>query len=255
MHRKTLPCAVLMALVAAAAAQPAAALPPLRAEVVDDATLGAVSGKFYGANLLVGLRIDLVSTLSSAQSGSNASAGGSLLVRNTGQGFEVQVDSRSSANVGSTPPALGAPPGLATGAEGLQIGGIGQVSQIAGDGNRLDNLTTIRFVPESTVNAADTAHFNGQTTSQASAGPMTAHITFTGGGVQLGLTGAGASLAQQLQTAGGSGQLLQLGQIAGNGMVGRNQLQLQLLTREMTTQTLHQLGVQQALAGLGGLGR
>lgn len=251
MNRYTLPRALFMALVAVAVAPAAAALPPLRVEIVDDATLGTLSGKFFGANLLVGLRIDLVSSLSTPQNGS-ASATGSLYVTRAGNGFDVQVDSRSSATAGAAP-ALANPLASATGAEGLQINGIGQVSQVAGDGNRMTNLTTISFVPASAVGAAAATQFNGQTHSSASAGAMTARVTFLAGGLQLALTGAGAALAQQLHTTGANGQVLQTGQIAGNGMVGSNQLQLQLMTSPMSAQEMHRLGVEQALSGLNGL--
>lgn len=253
MNRHTLPRALFTALVAgAAAAQPAVALPPLRAELVDELTLSQVSGKYFGSNMLVGLRVDVTSTLHTPQQGS-ASATASLSIQRVGNGFDVLVDSRSAASAG----APNAPPGdhlAAHGADGLQVNGIGQVSQIAGDGNRMSNVTTIRFLPDAGFNS-DASHFNGQTSSTASAGAMTAHVTFLDGGVRLGLGGPGATLAQQFRAGGGNGQILQMGQIAGNGVIGNNQLQLQVLTSAMSTQVQHQLGIQQALAGLSALGR
>lgn len=249
MNRNTLPRALFMALVAVAAAPPAAALPPVRVEVVDDAILGTLNGKYFGANLLVGLRIDLVSSLSTAQGGT-ANATGSLQMIRVGNGFDVRVDSRSSATEGTAATAL--PHGSAVGAQGLQVDGIGQVSQIAGDGNRMTNLTTISFMP---ATAGGAGQFNGATSSSASAGGMTAQVTFLDRGLQLALSGPGAALTQQLHASGANGQVLQSGQIAGNGMVGFNQLQLQLMTSPMSNGELHQLGVRQALAGLDGLGR
>ncbi|GAB2628463.1 hypothetical protein GCM10027191_27030 [Novilysobacter erysipheiresistens] len=249
MNRNTLPRALFMALVAVAAAPPAAALPPVRVEIVDDATLGTLNGKYFGANLLVGLRIDLVSSLSTAQGGT-ANATGSLQMIRVGNGFDVRVDSRSSATEGTA--ATGLPHGSAVGAQGLQVDGIGQVSQIAGDGNRMTNLTTISFMP---ATAGGAGQFNGATSSSASAGGMTAQVTFLDRGLQLALSGPGAGLTQQLHASGANGQVLQSGQIAGNGMVGFNQLQLQLMTSPMSNGELHQLGVRQALAGLDGLGR
>lgn len=253
MNRHTLPRALFSALVAgAAAAQPAVALPPLRADLVDELTLSQVSGKYFGANMLVGLRVDITSTLHTAQQGS-ASAAGALSIRRVGNGFEVLVDSRSGANAGAPSSTVGTNL-TATGADGLQINGIGQVSQIAGDGNRMANTTTIRFLSDS-GGGADAASFNGHTSSSSSAGAMTAHVTFLDGGVQLGLTAPGAMLAQQFRTGDGSGQVMQVGQIAGNGVIGSNQLQLQVLTSAMTTQVQHQFGIEQALAGLSALGR
>jgi hypothetical protein len=248
MNRKPLPRALFAGLVAAAAAQPAAALPPLHADLVDDADLSAMRGKFFGADLLVGLRIDLVSTLGT-QAGS-ATAAGSLVIRRVGNGFEVFVDTRSAATDAGATTGIGGLDG-ATGGENLHVDGIGQVTQIAGDGNSMSNLTLIKFVPGSSF---DVSGFNGQGSSSTAAGAMSAHISFVGGGVQLGLTGPGANLQQQFQRNGG-GQLLQLGQLAGNGMSGSNQLQLQVLGTPMSAQMLNQLGVQQALAGLAGIGR
>ena len=253
MNRHTLPRALFTVLVAgAAAAQTAVALPPLRADLVDELTLSQISGKYFGANLLVGLRVELTSTLHTAQQGS-ASASGSLDIRRVGNGFAVSIDSSShaSADVGDSTTAGGAL--TASGADALQVSGIGQVSQIAGDGNRLANVTTIRFAPA--LSTGGDAGANGHTGSRASAGAMTAQVTFLDGGVQMGVSGRGAQLAQRFHPQGGGGQLLQMGQIAGNGVVGSNQLQLQVLTGAMSASEQQQLGVQQALAGLIPLGR
>ena len=222
----------------------ARALPPLRAELVDDATLATQRGKYYGANLLVGLRIDLVSTL--AGPGGSASAAGSLYVRRVGNGYEVYVDSRALATAGGATLPGGE---LASGGETIVVDGIGQVAQIAGDDNRMTNLTRISIVPAGSVDASG---FNGQGASAAADGGMSARITFLDGGIQLGLSGTGAGLTQQLRDGGG---LMQVGQLAGNGIVGSNQLQLQVLGAAMPRALLNQFGIQQALAGMAGVGR
>lgn len=250
MNRHTLPRALFSALVAgAAAAQTAAALPPVRAEVVDDATLAGISGKYYGANMLVGLRIDVVSSLHAPGQG-QAQASGSLLIQRDGSGFTVQVDTRAQTEAGAEAPAAS---GLATGGEQLRVGGIGQISQIAGDRNALSNLTSIRFVSE----LAGAGEFNGASSSQASAGPMTAQIAFADGGLRLDLTGPGALLGQHVQPGrnGADGSLMQIGQLSGNGLHASNQLHLQLATQLMPSLWQGQLGVQQALSGLNGLAR
>lgn len=250
MNRHTLPRALFAVLVAGVAAvQSAAALPPLRAEPVDELTLSQVSGKYYGANMLVGLRLEITSTVHSAHGSANAS--GSLSIQRVGDGFEVQIDSRSGATAGAEVAGSGGGYASATGADGLQVNGIGQLSQIAGDDNRMANVTTIRFLPNADAGPSGGGGYNGQTSSSAGAGAMTARITFFDGGLQLGVSGPGATLAQQFRA--GGGQVLQTGQIAGNGVFGSNQLQLTLLTSAMSTQMQHQLGIQQALAGLGGL--
>lgn len=251
MNRHTLPRALFSALVAGvAAAQSAAALPPVRAEVVDDATLADISGKYFGANMLVGLRVDVVSTLHTAQNGA-AQASGSLLIRRNGSGFDVRVDTRTSAQADDG--QAGLPIGIVSGGDTLQVNGIGQISQIAGDGNRLSNLTAIRFTPD-----LDTSgEFNGRLSSATDAGQMVAQITFLDGGMQLDLTGPGAVLGQHFNqgAAGAAGRILQTGQISGNGIAGSNQVHLQMMTSLMPALWQQQLGVQQALAGLRGLTR
>lgn len=255
MNRHTLPRALFPALVAVvAAAQPAAALPPLRTELVDELTLSQISGKYFGANMLVGLRVDLVSTLHTPQQGS-ATAAGSLSIRRAGNGFEVLVDTRSGAAAGlHDAVSTGATGNSASGAGSVQVNGIGQISQIAGDGNAMANLTTISFERNG---AAASGNFNGHTSSQSSAGPLMARITFEDGGMQLGLRGPGANLSQQFNAGAGgdAGRISQVGQLAGQGLTGSNQLHLRLMTDVMPLQVQHQLGIQQALAGLCPLGR
>lgn len=250
MNRHTLPRALFSVLVAgAAAAQTAVALPPVRVEVVDEVTLAGISGKYLGANMLVGLRIDVVSSLHTAQQGTS-SATGSLLIHRNGAGFDVSVDTSARTEAGGAPAM---PTGTAVGGEILQINGIGQIGQIAGDGNSLSNLTSIRFVEDTAANGS----FNGALSSQASAGPMTAQVTFLDGGMQLDLTGPGARLGQSFNPGanGVDGRILQIGQIEGNGLTGSNQIHLQMMTSLMPSLWQQQLGVQQALAGLSGLPR
>ncbi|RDZ26586.1 hypothetical protein DX914_16505 [Lysobacter silvisoli] len=235
---------------AAAAAQPAAALPPLKAEIVDDSTLATLSGKFYGANMLVGLRIDLVSTMTLPDQ-SSASASGALSIRRVGNGFDVRVDTRADASAGSggyVPPDNTS----ASGGDSLRVNGIGQISQVAGDGNRLSNLTSISFVSDLGNGA-----FNGRSAAQASAGPVTAQVTFLDGGARMDINAPGALLSQRFNAGsnGADGRILQVAQIAGNDLVGANRMHLQLMTESMTQQMQQQLGIQQVLAGLRALPR
>ncbi|TZF87265.1 hypothetical protein [Cognatilysobacter lacus] len=257
MKRHSLPLVLFVALTAAAAAFPAVALPPsprdplwiepVRAEPVDDALLGTLTGKYFGADMLVGVRIDLVSHLASAGGGS-AAATGSLYIRREGSGFIVQVDSRTQATAGADGTASGN--ANATGGDAINVQGIGQVTQIAGDGNRMGNLAVIRVVGDLPAPQG----FNGATQSQAQDGPMTATIHFDGTGMQIGVAGIGANIGQNVTTgASASGSILQFGRIAGDGFVADNMLQLQMLTTAMPTLSLHQAGIQQALIAIAGL--
>lgn len=248
-----LPHVLVMALAAVAVAHPAAALPPstapepVRVELVGDAELAGLTGKFIGSNMLVGVRVDLVSTLATPQGG-RATAAGSLYIRRSGNGFIVAVDSHAGATAGEgEAPAI---TGIATGGERVTVNGIGQITQIAGDGNRMSNLAVVRFVDSMDRPSG----FNGQTGQQAEAGGLTARVSFTGGGVQLGLTAPGATIGQQALT-GGAGGVMQVGRIAGDGMVASNALHMQVLATAMPSLSLQQLGVQQALAAITGLRR
>jgi hypothetical protein len=251
MKNRSLPRAFLV-LVAAACAMPALALPssspppPVRVEVLDDATLDSQTGKFFGADMLVGVRIELVSMLTTAQ-GASASAAGTLYIRRTeGGGFDVQVDSRALAAAGvSTAPATG---NLATGGEQVRVDGIGQVTQIAGDGNRMSNVALVQLGTA----PASPSGFNGQSGAQASAGGLQAQVSFVGGGLQIGLVAPGATIGQQV-TTGASGRVMQIGQIAGDGFTASNALNLQMMTAAMPTSSLQQMGIQQALSAVSGL--
>ncbi|MGY4514648.1 hypothetical protein [Lysobacter sp. HA18] len=252
MNHRLLPHAVLMAFVAAASAGPAFALPPssapvapLRVALVDDATLGTLTGKYNNADMLVGVRIDLVSTLATAQGGT-ASAVGSLYIQRTDSGYNVQVDTHANAAAGSgdAPPSAN----VATGGEQIHVEGIGQITQIAGDGNRMGNLTVVQLG----TNPAAPSGFNGASSAQAQDGGLQAQISFVGGGIQLGLVAPGATIGQQV-TPGASGRITQIGQIAGDGFTASNALNLQMMTSAMPTSAVQQLGIQQALSAMSGL--
>lgn len=258
MNRHSLPRVLFMALMAAAAAFPASALPPssprdplwiepVRAEPVGDEELGRMTGKYYGADMLVGVRIDLVSRIATAGGGS-AAATGALYIRRTGSGFTVQVDSRTHAVAGTDGTA--GDNVSAIGGDAITVQGIGQVTQIAGDGNRMGNVALVRVVGELPTPDG----FNGLTQSQAQDGTMTATVQFDGRGMQLGVGAGSAALGQNFtSTASTSGSILQFGRIAGDGFVADNALQLQMMTTAMPTLSLQQAGIQQALFAIAGL--
>ena len=133
----------------------------------------------------------------------------------------------------------------------LQVDGIGQVAQIAGDNNLFSNLTSISF----TTQLPGTDGFNGQMASESAAGDLTARITFLDHGVNLDLSSPGANIGQYLSQSGtgSDGRIMQIGQIFGNDIAASNRLQLTLLSEQMSTQMINQQGVQQALAGIIGL--
>ncbi|QQP94818.1 hypothetical protein [Lysobacter enzymogenes] len=221
----------------------------MRAQIVDDATLATLSGRYYDAHMLIGLRVDLISSVATPQQGA-AIATGSLLVLRDGDGYSVRSDARSSAAVGADAPLAHAD---ASGADAVRVQGIGQIAQIAGDGNRLSNLASIDFVDRARADL-DASGFNGQTHSDSAAGALRAQVTFLDGGAQVGVQAPGVSLQQRLD-GGGLGGIAQSGRIAGDGVSAGNRLQLQIVTAAMTPQMSRQLGLQQALEGLRALPR
>jgi hypothetical protein len=70
--------------------------------------------------------------------------------------------------------------------------------------------------------------------------------------VQLGLVAPGATIRQEV-TPGASGRIMQVGQIAGDGVTASNALQLQMMTAAMPVSSMQQLGIQQALSAVSGL--
>ncbi len=256
MNTRTLPLALFGTLVGMAAsaqaeaAQPsvAPAIKPVRVEVVDEDTLSRISGKFYGADMLVGLRIELLSNWRTAEG--NLSAAGTLQIqRNSNGSFSVQVDTRSDAQA-SGGAGSGLSNGSAVGGDQVSVNGVGQVVQIAGDGNKFANLTAISFTPHSTAGG----NFNGQTSSSSTNGSMIASVSFEGGGARLGLSAPSGMLSQSV-VSGANGGIMQAARVAGQDQLGSNTMQLQMQTAAMPALQQQQMGVYQALAGLSQLPR
>lgn len=256
MDNRQLPLALFMVLVVAAVpAQAGAALPPssidrvvaggASAEDVDDGTLAGMTGRYLGNDMLVGLRVELVSTWQAADGRQGIATGTLQIQRGDHGGFQIAIDSGSSANGGG---AGGGAHAAASGAEQVQVRGIGQVVQIAGDGNRMGNVATISVRPWS---ASDT-NANGTSASRTQSGDVTAQVTFSGGGIQLGVDGPGAHVGQGFNPGQG---LQQTVRVAGDGQSGGNAMQLQLLTRTLPLSSAQMMGIRQALAGLQALPR
>lgn len=253
MNTRTLPLALFGTLVGVAASayaeaaqpsQPPAQIKPVQVEVVDEDTLGRISGKFYGADMLVGLRIELLSNWHTAE-GSMSAVGTLQIQRDDNGNFTVQVDTHSNAQATGGSGA-GLPNASATGGDQVSTNGVGQVVQIAGDGNRFANLTAISFSPRS---AAGGGSFNGQASSTSTSGNMIASVSFEGDGAKLGLNAPSGVLSQSV-ISGGNGGLMQVAQVAGRDQVGNNTMQLQMQTATMPALQQQQLGIQQALAGM-----
>lgn len=251
MNTRTLPLALFGTLVGMAAsahaeaAQPSPAKPePVRVEVVDEDTLSRINGKFYGADMLVGLRIELLSNWRTAEG--SLSAAGTLQIQRDGNGnFTVQVDTRSDAQ-GTGGAGNGLANASASGGDQISVNGIGQVVQIAGDGNKFGNLTAISFSPR---DASGGGSFNGQTSSSTTNGNLVASVSFENGGARLGLSAPSGMLSQSV-VSGADGGVMQAARIAGQDQIGSNTMQLQLQTAAMPALQQQQLGIYEAMAGL-----
>lgn len=217
----------------------------MAAETVGDSELAGIRGKYYGANMLVGVRVELVSQWRGPD-GSGLSATASVQIqRDPAGGYQVSIDTRTGASAGSG--AVATNPGGATVAgQTLQVAGISQLSQIAGDDNRVGNLASIGVVSR----LPGAGSFNGQTGSTSTQGAYQAQVSFVGGGLQMGLLGPDSQVLQTLGGTGGDGGISQVARIAGNGQSANNQLAMQVQVAPMSQALQQQLGVQQALASL-----
>jgi hypothetical protein len=216
---------------------------PADLETVDDALLAGVRGKFYGATMLVGLRVHLVSQWRTPDG--QLRAVGSVHIGIDGNGNPVLT---LGSHTGIDPAGAAgsvAPGASATGGDGLQVSGFTQVVQLAGDGNNFANVAAITFAPSSFATPDGLAPGGSST----AAGGLTASVSFDGG-INVGLQAPGGFVGQRLGSGANGGQMLQVARVAGNDQIGSNALQMQLLTASMPASMQQQLGVMQALAGL-----
>lgn len=245
MNTRILPLALFGLLVGVAVpAQAGTATPlaPVRVEVVDENTLDGIRGKFFGADMLVGLRINLLSDWRTA--GGSMSAIGALQIERGPNGeFIVSIYTDAKASADNAAGAL-LPGATASGGELTSVNGIGQITQVAGDGNRFSNRTTITFVPSGSLGALTP----GAASSSSSNGNLTAQVSFGTGGMTMGLFGPGGVLQQTVGGAGGG--LMQIAQVAGQDQIGSNTMQLQMMTATMPALMQQQMGIYQALAGM-----
>ncbi|WP_323118552.1 peptidase C39 [Burkholderia alba] len=224
----------------------AAAIP---VQVVDDDVLANQTGKYADASMISGFVLNLLSQWQ-LPNGALAIAQGSLTVAaNAANQLSAQVSTLAKVINGYGP--SGANPGsLAIGGQTVSVNGVSQVTQVAGNGNGGTNSALIDF------NSTDPqpAMLPGASSSPTafasnSTGTIKAGIAFASNGIALSLA-TPAGLATQTvvpSAAQQAGAIAQLLQIAGNKQIVSNQLQLQLQTQQMSSSTLRQMGILQAL--------
>ncbi|HVL09632.1 MAG TPA: hypothetical protein VM512_10815 [Burkholderiaceae bacterium] len=219
----------------------AASIQPVMVELVDDGELAAARGKYLGQFVVTGFMVEMATQWLNHEALATASA--RLTAAGLDRGGHPEVSVNTAAHVNASAQASSAP--APAGVPNLQISGLGQVSQIAGDGNSMANVTTIAFQREP-LPAGGPA---GATMSDASSAGYRAHAAIAGNTLLIGIsTPSGvATQAIQSRTAGGAGNLMQTAQIVGHQQQVVNQMSVQLQIRAMSASQLSQIGIGQAL--------
>ena len=207
---------LLLALLAPAAL---ASLPEVR--VAPDALLAQARGRGLPATTITGFRLELASSWSGAQGALDASA--AVQVDGLGRGLP-QAQFASSA--GGTGTVSGAPTGNAAG--GLQVQGVGQLTQVAGDANVGSNRFVVRLADAST--ALQPLPAAGRLGARYVVGAASATVSGDGrGGVALEIA---TPLGVAAQSVGGvGGYVRQMLRIVGDGQRVSNSATLTVMTR------------------------
>src|SRR5437762_11306589 len=133
---------------------------PAMAELVTDAEMAGVRGKYMGASLVSGFVVEMVSRWQNDTAIATASA--RVAAANLSASNAVaQATASLSAHVLSLAPGNVQGNG-GTASSAVQVAGVGQIAQIAGDGNAASNVSTIttQTTPIAAVPSANLATSN-----------------------------------------------------------------------------------------------
>ena len=216
-------------------------------QAVDDDVLAHQTGKYAGASMISGFVLNVLSQWR-LPNGTVASAQGSLTVTtNANNVLSAQVATAAQVSSGGSGGTGANPFASTTGGQRVSVSGVSQVTQVAGDNNAGMNSAVIDF---SGALAQPVVNGNAPSASASNAtGSVKANVTFGSGGVMVALQ-TPAGIATQSVVPGNTqqaGSIAQLVQIAGNGQAVSNQLQLSLVTQQLSASTLRQVGALQAL--------
>ncbi|APR37732.1 peptidase C39 [Paraburkholderia sp. SOS3] len=221
-------------------------LETIRWQPVGDDVLASQTGKFANGQMISGFVLNLLSQWN-LPNGASAIAQGSLAVaQNAANQMSATVNSTARVVNGSGRDSGADRSAQVDGGQRIAVNGVSQVTQVAGNSNIGMNAAQIDF----TGNALPSASGNGATRASASNanGTIRAGITFGNGGVSVALQTPAGMATQTIAPGGGqAGSIAQMLQIAGNNQQVANQLQLQLQTAQMSSASLRQAGVLQAL--------
>ncbi len=200
-----------------------AAQQPIAIRVVGDAQLALAQGRGLPAGgAITGFRLVLASTWNAPQGA--LSAGTTLQLNGLGSSRPSLVVSSRASGVGSID---GTANGIATG--GLQIRGVGQLTQVAGNANQGGNSFAVRLVDVGTSLPPVDAGSLGA--SYASAGSSATVGSDGHGGVVVSISTPLGSASQSI--GGGTGDVSQALRILGNGQSASNSAVLTVLTRSL----------------------
>ena len=189
--------------------------------VASDALLAQARGRGLPASAITGFRLELASTWSGAQGTLDASAA----VQVDGLGGSRPVVQFASA-AGGSGSVSGTPSGNAAGA--LQVQGVGQLTQVAGDGNQGRNSFVVRLVDSSGGTSALPGA--GSLGARYGAGASSASVSSDGsGGVVLAIDTPLGAATQAVGAAGG--YVSQMLRIVGDGQTVSNSATLTVMTR------------------------
>lgn len=219
----------------------------LQVQRVSDADLALIQGKYFGADLLVGVRVDLVSNWRSPEGGMMQGVAAVQMQRDANGALHVSVHTTATA-VGNSDGSVSTEPAarFAQGADAVSGTGLTQVTQLAGDHNVANNLADIRFA----ATLGDTTGFNGNSYASAAQGGYSTQVRFASNGITMELQGPNGSAIQRIGDGNG---LMQAARVGGDNQAASNALNLQIQTSGVPEDLQRQWGVQNALSGLRGL--
>ncbi|WP_454727541.1 MULTISPECIES: hypothetical protein [Cupriavidus] len=221
---------------------------PALAELVPDDELAGVRGKYLGASLVSGFMVEMVSRWQNDSAVATATA--RVAAANLAAGAAAaQASASLSARVqslgGGTVQGNG---GVASSA--VQAAGVGQVTQIAGDGNSVRNVSTI--ATQTAPITAQAAGGNGTAPQVAQANGMTATATAgPGGGISVAIQSAAGSAIQNAQ----GGGLMQTARVTGDAQQVLNLTRITLQVQQLTNRQLTQTSMRDALAAIASMRR
>lgn len=224
---------------------------PVMVELVNDDELANMRGKYLGQFVVTGFMVDMATQWLNRDAIATANA--RIAATGLDRPGVPDVSIRTSATVNT---ASNASNGMAESAlRNIHIDGLGQISQIAGDGNSMSNITSISMQREPLQNGGGTTP--GSPASQASGGGYTAHASIAGNTLNIGISTPNGIAEQGVHSrgSGAAGSLMQTAQIVGNQQHVINQMSVQLQIRSPSAAQLGQISMGHALEAVSMLRR